>query len=716
LRLPPLRFETALTLAAETSDELKQSYERNQFFAGKLSNATDWAPIYLSNSLINTEFGSLLNITDQLLKSWSLNGTVEYINFEYPKPPKWADFLRPMQDLFKEGKIDSILFNWNTEGVGYVAPVGENEFFAINRSGALPITYRFKDKSAQNYEMVAYDYFSRLGNPDLARVVQYTSLYQIFRKFGINTKQSTIQGTLLPGNKVLALEAVRLLTKLQIFSVNDFAKYLQMQVDKGEISQQGANVLKKFILDDKQKIEKLVNLINQGNIRWQEEAITALATGIASPQTYIPSIKDASLRNWVLSTYELITDPEITWFINYFFEIDKVKDRYVESLSQDPNTWIKTPSIVLSRDIVNVKSVGGHNLDSKLTRLRASSQVSTGKIGLVREDSDIVILYNPKDIEGIHSLSRKFEIGRASVTTEDEAKNLVKDLERSLTENLGKPRSLEQVLSLPPASTSTQIRGLSPALEPPTARPSAGWSLRDKPLSPDEIQLLSIGDQLGPHSIIIERSSNGFDVFKSGNNQVVEVPTITSLHDEVLPQFIYPIRNGDQPTKIILKGFTLDEAQAFNLTGSLRQKTQQISFPKDSNFSKNVALMKRSYNWDRAIIKEVKTEPFSVVSKSGERVIIDIEVPSISPNVSSLKVRITTFLKQLPKQIADKIIAIIKTALNRPENQTRSVDKIILDIHIDLKKEFPDIDLGVQIEAGDIYITQPVRSDYLARR
>ena len=717
LRLPPLRFETALTLASEKNDELGQSYERTQLFAGRLSNKADWAPIYLSNSLVNTEFGSLLNITDQLLKSWSLDGAIEYINFEYPKPSKWAAFPRPMQALFKERKIDSILFNWNTEGVGYVAPLGENEFFAINRSGALPITYGFKDKSAQNYEMVAYDYFSRLGNPDLARVVQYTSLYQIFRKFGINTKQSAIQGTLLPGNKVLALEAARLLTRLQISSVNDFAKYMQMQVDKGEISQQGANVVKKLILDDKKIIEKLVNSINQGKIRWHGEAIAALAAGIASPRTSIANIKDASLRKWVVSTYYLITDPEINWFINYFFEIDKVKDRYVESLSQDSNTWIKTPSIVLSKNIVNdsIVGVGGHNLDSKLTRLRASSKVPAGKIGLVREGSDIVILYNPKDIGRIHSLSRKFEVGRTTATTEAKVRNLVNNLERSLIETSGKPRPLEQVLSLPPASTSTQSRGLTPILEPPTASPPLGWGLLDRPLTPDEIQRLLTSDQLAPRSIIIERSPNGFAVLRSGTNQVVEARTITSFYDEVLPQFMRSIPDGDPPIKIYLNGFTPDEAQALTLTPSLRQKAQQVSFRQGSNFSENVALLKRPYNWDRAIIKEVKVDSFSIGSTTGYRGIIDIEIPSVIPNRPSLGMRIVALFKELPKEIADKFAAIVQRVLNRPGPQVRTANQIAFDIHLKLRKEFPDINLSVQMEAGDIYITQQVRTGNLAR-
>ena len=62
--VPPLRVETILTLAASGEDELAQSYERRTPFAGKGKDVKDWAPIYLSRDLTNTEFGNLLNVTD----------------------------------------------------------------------------------------------------------------------------------------------------------------------------------------------------------------------------------------------------------------------------------------------------------------------------------------------------------------------------------------------------------------------------------------------------------------------------------------------------------------------------------------------------------------------------------------------------------------------------------------------------------------------------
>src|SRR5205814_1232991 len=113
--LPPLRTETILLLASVDEDELAQSYERNLFGAGKLETNDDWAPIYLSDALIDTEYGSLLNITDQLLKSWTNVGRVKYSTFVYPDPAAWP-FQRPLPELLGSR---SLTYNWNTKGVGY---------------------------------------------------------------------------------------------------------------------------------------------------------------------------------------------------------------------------------------------------------------------------------------------------------------------------------------------------------------------------------------------------------------------------------------------------------------------------------------------------------------------------------------------------------------------------------------------------------------------
>jgi hypothetical protein len=192
--VPPLRAETWISLAASRESELGQSYERLAAFAGKLSvgsdRGKDWAPIYLSIELVNTEFGALLNLTDQLLKSWSEAGHVTYAAFNYPKPTQFP---------FVDGALhylgtDTLTYNWNTVGVGSIIRNGDAQIFSLDRTGSLPVSYFPEDVAStgsntkvMSAEDKAFNFFSGLRDPNLQRVVQYTALYQIFRAFPLTT-------------------------------------------------------------------------------------------------------------------------------------------------------------------------------------------------------------------------------------------------------------------------------------------------------------------------------------------------------------------------------------------------------------------------------------------------------------------------------------------------------------------------------------------------
>ncbi len=728
LRFPPLRVETALMLAAEESEELAQSYEGLQLFASKLPNFEDWAPIYLSDSLINTDFGSLLNITDQLLKSWSVNGSVKFANFDnYPKPLYWPQFQRPMRELYKNFLKEGsgfIVFNWNTEGAGYTTSIGSYDFFALNRTGALPINYFTKDSSISTNEKIAYDYFSKLGNSDFAQVVQYTALHDIFRKFGITTSKSTIHGSLLPGTKILESEASHLLIKLQAMAPSKLSSMLdenlqvidqglQILIQQGKLDSQIGSKFRSRIPKTKESIEQLHKAVNYGTTRWKNIAIPELSLLLASPRTYTPSFSDPDFENWLSSIFEIIsTDLELRslLFTLLNVNVEEVKERYAAAFNDTPKTWIKTPSIALSRDTVDDLLVyGGHNLSSKLTRLKPSLDVPIGKLRVLEKNS--VILYNPKDVGKIHGLSRVLK-------TEAENPNLINSLENVLKKTSGNQRTLPKGLNIPNEQsnlTKPGDRGLTGIHEPPTSSPPLGWRLRDNSLTPDEAQRLVTADTLGTRSIIIERSPNGYAVLRSGNNQAVEAHTIDSFYDDVLPQFMRSMPEDGSPIQIYLNGFTPEEAQALRLTGGLRQEAlQPVVFRGKRPFPENIALLKSSYDWKGAVIKEIKVEPFPIGSTSAYRQIIDVEVIPTIPNRPSLRVRIITFLKEFPKEIADRIKAVVQRVL--ASSQSRSVNQVISDIHKELRKEFPEVDINVQVEAGDIYITEPVIRNRHARR
>ena len=135
--LPPLRIETLSLLATTNNKSLAQSYERLNVFASKLTDNNDVAPIYLSDELWHTEYGNLLNVTDQMLKSWSANGKIDYKNFLHPKPIDWAFENGAARDL----GATQLTYNWNTAGAGYVIEGDSYDIFAVNRTGSLPVSY-----------------------------------------------------------------------------------------------------------------------------------------------------------------------------------------------------------------------------------------------------------------------------------------------------------------------------------------------------------------------------------------------------------------------------------------------------------------------------------------------------------------------------------------------------------------------------------------------
>lgn len=204
--LPPMRTETLKILISTEKKELSQSYERNNIFAGKLQSKWDYAPILLSDELWHTEYGSMLNVTDQMLKSWSENGDIRYDGFKYSHPIDWAFEVGAHRDL----EASTLTYNWNTAGAGYVIEATDNDeysYYAVNRTGSLPVSYIpgstknvTETDSIYLAEELAYDFFSNLSSPELVKVVQYVSMYQIFSNFDIhlplhNTKYDQVVST-----------------------------------------------------------------------------------------------------------------------------------------------------------------------------------------------------------------------------------------------------------------------------------------------------------------------------------------------------------------------------------------------------------------------------------------------------------------------------------------------------------------------------------------
>ena len=182
--MPPLRTEMLLGLIHADPHQLAQSYERTNLFAGRLKNGSDWAPILLSSELVDTELGGLLNVTDQLLKSWSMNGIVKYHNFTYRNPERWAS----AKVLTEELATSSVTFNWNTSGAMTGVEWAGVTALVSPRTGALPIAYIPEGSTGDAagvgvVEERNQNFFATQNDPNLVRVVGYTTFYHLAKEF-----------------------------------------------------------------------------------------------------------------------------------------------------------------------------------------------------------------------------------------------------------------------------------------------------------------------------------------------------------------------------------------------------------------------------------------------------------------------------------------------------------------------------------------------------
>jgi len=448
-QLPPMRSETLCLLSYTTDDELSQSYERNNIFAGKQTDSDsgkDYAPILLSDALWHTEYGNILNVTDQMLKSWSENGMIDYIDFNYPKPVFWGFNKGAMRDL----GVSQLTYNWNTEGVGYIVEDSDYSVYALNRTGSLPVSYIPGDTTqtveqdpVYQAEQNAYNFFSSLSNPELVKVVQYAAMYQIFQNFDIHMQYDNIpyygeNKFVMP--QELEQEATNILRKLGSynsddrdkiatfynakitsdgtgFPINDdysivsnnqnlpkdpIALYLSAYFTEELDSVRAADLWKllfvsKFIpqidtlhncispiVNDEEFIEslgkamidrnKIKDIVYSSEITLSQSAFNVLGVPI-KPKSKDEKVADAF--NAVFAKNEQIkTFTEIFSSYNH----NKAKSLIVEANADRSRIWMKTPTVVESWSLVDsTNQVGGHNINSKVTRFRVTNDLKPGQ-------------------------------------------------------------------------------------------------------------------------------------------------------------------------------------------------------------------------------------------------------------------------------------------------------------------------------------------------
>ena len=420
--LPPLQIESILLLASTTEKELSQSLDINDLMAGKMVGGKDWCPTYLSKELENTEFGDLMTITDVLLKDWSEHGTIQEGYYRYPEPGYYP-FDKP---LFRKLGLNELVYNWNTSGAMYAIDCEKNDtstthilthsrnntfkytIYTLGRTGSLPVSYFNSQERSQSigyrYESQAYHYFATLGNTDLARVVQYTALYQLFIDNNISYSGNTYPS--FPKNKPFLLykPTVELLDKIRqlsgeevdlladslsqrsfiLFQKAEVDKHLRENEQRHNISYSEANIdaiyrdvhnnTRTSIGRSLQEVKNMLNALT-------EEQYKQLARYLAYPRGV--RIHDRESYNTMLrgrkvnqlmrevgkNNLDLLSRPDGSNIFKDGMDLKDVKNWFAASLKGNAGRYMKTSSLIIT--YADLLTTGGHNLSSRINRVNS---------------------------------------------------------------------------------------------------------------------------------------------------------------------------------------------------------------------------------------------------------------------------------------------------------------------------------------------------------
>jgi hypothetical protein len=630
--LPPLRTETIVQLAAANTDELAQSYERNDIFAGKFDGARDWAPIYLSQTLVDTEYGSLLNITDQLLKSWSMHGLVRYINFKYADPPEFP-FPSPLSEYAHTNRVT---FNWNTKGTGYTAKDSAYEIFALNRTGALPVDYLGSDNNQlQQAEEKAYGYFAGLSDPNLVRVVQYAALYQIFRRFGVTAQSSPAVGPLhAPTSYSQPLAAlIDRVASLSDAKIEEFTANLR------------AHSAPQALIDELRELASIRDQIHWLKENGGPESEKRLIESISAPRLAMMKSRgrsDSQRTYFDRRTQSLAVEFGKHKSLLLLFsriDLDSIRQAYVSESHRIPKAWIRTPSIVLSwiEGDLGESATGGHNLDSRITLFRPDAELSSGEIKVIEENGSNVILHSPQDKDKVTELVRV--AGRNEDKSASEIESILK---QKLPEVQVADRSMSEALGFNADVHPSSTRGYHEIRESPGVG-NTGWKLTRQPISDRQNGILTALSDRRTRAIVVSRQEGGnYLIAHSRSHQLVESTDLPSAIDAVTSCIGAEIQ-GDSKVTVYLAGFEPRQGRGF--AHSLEMNLPEGERPNiaaaiegDSISPEQLSgALKEEYDFARARVS---------VTQSAETDAIDVnlEVPAKRPAKPPLLVRLKIWL------------------------------------------------------------------------
>ncbi len=430
-------------------------------------------------TLFDSEYGDLLNIADQLLKGWTEHGTISYEQFVYREPRTWK-FPKALSEIMKDrfGQ-DSLTFNWNTTGMGYTIAFHSAQVFALNRTGALPVSYIPGEDPALApkvvpYEEEAYDWYAQMNNPTLVRVVQYAAIYQMFHNLGTAAASERAPAPTAP--------AAAFRTNMQQFWVNVDAVGGKDLDDIQKYDPIGARFARFNILEIKKAGKKygIDPALLQALVGDEQDESAAklrqivrddLATGLRAWQTLGEEGKQqlksesASLEMGQVSQDARKALESARSLFAAVAAKRKFVEKYSKMLAPTGDSWIHTPAVVISSaGADDWASYGGANVRASVTSLGIRADA---EIGAVKIEGNILRL-NPADVDRapniVRMAARGMRSGEAPAQLEARLSRALADVPatppRSAQVALAEPgapqvRSAVSTVFSPQASTAT---------------------------------------------------------------------------------------------------------------------------------------------------------------------------------------------------------------------------------------------------------------------
>lgn len=684
LVVPPLRVETLLTLASADTRELGQSYERNTLFAGKYDKK-DWAPIYLSHELLNTEFGSLLNITDQILKSWSNNGNTEYKNFAYPKPLVFP-FGRPLRE---EVRATRVTYNWNTEGLAHNVDLGSHKLIVFKDVGALPIHYISDSGRLFFHESLARRYFAQRDDPNLARVVQYTALYQIFREFKISADGSPSEPKLGEAKQVLRAEAAQLVRKLRSASREELRGIAQEFLKTHAVKEPRMELrLQQDLLGYQRALRALAKISGERIVELLAEFMAVPHPEPLQPQDGSP-LTEAQRNDAFAKRMERAGAAQMAPLLlqampmlSAMVKSPAILSRYADlSAKEAKEEWIHTPSLVISWNSKDPTRVtGGHNLTARVSRYRASPLIPRGQSPTVIDrDGQPLVLFHPLDLPTVTRSSAYAPARPQSVA-------------------LGIPQGSPLAEKEPAGAREERSLELAPE----------GW--RSIPLT-EEIQRQMPQGTASGDTLTVTRDGRGFVLISSSDNtRAYRMSSMADVHDAV-HVFSGRMASRRRPLQILLPEHSPDEVDGLALSLKFRRRSsggqaadvQQVAGKHALFILPALQRGSTAARRQRIPLESLSKRELSPLrkEKAGDFTKVEFDVRIPVPGNKPAKLTIASlFQKLVPSRLASKIGSAVKrvAGIFMKKKAEPTLEALGKEIVIELKKSLPEAGDRITVE------------------